>query len=362
MKIILTGASGFVGAHVLRHLLTETDWAIVCPITFRHKGLPARISSSVCDRPGWADRVDVVHWDLTSPADPFAMEYLRDADVIMNVASESHVDRSIEHPGPFIRNNVDLMLNVLDLARVIRPKLFLQMSTDEVYGPAYGDHRHREWEPVVPSNPYSASKAAQEALAVSYWRTYGVPVVITNTMNIIGEMQDPEKFLPRIIRTLRGRPGDPDRIPVHVGPDGVSGSRFYLHARNLADAWLFLTRRYLTEYDVSTFADPGAVLSGPASYARGAVRPDRVNIVGERETANTNLIYDVGRIMGLDEEETERRMEPVSFHASRPGHDLRYALDGSKIASLGWTAPVGFDEALRRTVEWTLKHPEWLDL
>lgn len=350
MKVLLTGASGFVGSHALRHLLTNTTAEIVCPVTFRHKGLPARISSAVCDQT-WAHRVTVLHWDLRTPADPLTMRALDGVDVIWNVASESHVDRSIEQPGPFVRNNIDIMLNVLEAARQLRPQLLLQMSTDEVYGPAYGGHRHAEWEPVIPSNPYSASKAAQEAIAISYWRTYGVPLVITNTMNIIGEMQDPEKFLPKIVRTLRGRPGDPETIPVHVSPEGVSDSRFYLHARNLADAWLYLTHLAL---DSNGYVVP--------MYGDGWKRPARFHVVGEREVANTNLVYDVGRIMGMDEGAVERRMDLVSFHASRPGHDLRYALDGTRMQRLGWTAPVPFDEALERTVKWTLEHPEWLDV
>lgn len=342
MKVLLTGASGFVGAHVLRHLLTHTDWDVVAPVTFNHKGLPARIASSLCDRPDWNSRVQVIHWDLRSPADTLTLRALRGCAAFLNVASESHVDRSIAEPGPFIRNNTDLMLNVLEAARYIRPGIFLQMSTDEVYGPASDNYSHREWDTVVPSNPYSASKAAQEAIAISYWRTYGVPVVLTNTMNIIGEMQDPEKFLPKIIRSLR----DGVAVPVHVSPEGVSGSRFYLHARNLADAWLFLVGDLIER--VPAYPDHG--------------RPYRVHIVGERETANTNLVYDVGRIMGLDEDTVDDLIQPVSFHASRPGHDLRYALDGTRLARLGWTPPVPFDEALERTVKWTLEHPEWLEL
>lgn len=360
MRVLLTGAAGFVGSHVLRHLLAMTDYEVVCPVSFRHKGLPARIASAVCDT-DWTERVRTVHWDMRAPADPITLHELDGCDVVMNVASESHVDRSISDPVNFVQNNVALMLNALEVARAIRPRLFLQMSTDEVYGPAYGDHRHAEWEPVIPSNPYSASKAAQEAIAVSYWRTYGVPVVLTNCMNIIGEMCDPEKYLPMIIRNLRdGRP-----ITVHTAPDGTPGSRFYLHARNLADAWLYLTRRYCEaeQGPVQTLA--GEVYrgdTGPAMYADGHTRPDRFHIVGEREVNNVELVRMVGEFMGLDEDTVLNQIEPVSFHSSRPGHDLRYALDGAKIADLGWTPPVPLEKSLERTVRWTLDNPRWLAL
>lgn len=350
MKVLLTGASGFVGSHVLRHLLMNSNCEIICPVTFRHKGLPARLESSVCDQPGWTGRVQIIHWDLRSPADPMALRALENCEVFLNVASESHVDRSIEQPGPFIRNNTDLILNVLETARLVRPRLLLQMSTDEVYGPAHGTYRHKEWDSVIPSNPYSASKAAQEAIAVSYWRTYGVPLVITNTMNIVGEMQDPEKFVPMIIRNLRDR----TPISVHVSADGIPGSRFYLHARNLADAWLYLVQYYLWD------GGPRAG-QGPALYP-DEDRPDRFHIVGSGPVDNARLVYIIGRIMGLDPEVTESLIQPVDFHGARPGHDPVYALDGSKIAALGWRAPVSMDDALERTVKWTLEHPEWLDL
>lgn len=360
VRVLLTGASGFVGSHVLRHLLTHTDWDVMCPVSFRHKGLPARVASAVCDT-DWSSRVDVVHWDMRAPADPITLYSFEGCDVIMNVASESHVDRSIAHPVDFVQNNVALQLNVLEVARAVEPRLFLQMSTDEVYGPAYGEHRHAEWETAVPSNPYSASKAAQEAIAISYWRTYGTPVVLTNTMNIIGEMQDPEKFLPMIIRSLRdGLP-----VTVHTAPDGTPGSRFYLHARNLADAWLWLTRHYFEdEPDVRTLSGERIRLPvGPPQYSDGAfTRPERFHIVGEREVDNIELVHMVGSVLGLDETAVSSLIEPVSFHSSRPGHDLRYALDGTKLADTGWASPVPLEKSLERTVRWTLDNPKWLAL
>lgn len=333
MRILLTGAAGFVGAHTLRHLLTETSAEIVCPVTFRHKGIAPRLWRSVEGHD--PHRVFIVPGlDLRAPIDPVTREQIGHIDVIMNVASESHVDRSIEQPGDFIRNNVDLMISVLEYARVIKPRMVLQMSTDEVYGPAYGDHKHSEWEGIRPSNPYSASKASQEAICYSYWRTYGVPVVITNTMNIIGEMQDREKFVPKTIRAIK----EDVPITMHVAPDGTPGSRYYLHARNLADAWVFLMENHT-----------------PQMYPDDS-EPSRFHIVGEREVSNQEMIELIAETMGKT-----ANIYPLSFHASRPGHDLRYALDGTKLDLLGWKAPVPFEESLRKTVEWTLEFPGWLE-
>lgn len=331
MRILLTGAAGFVGSHVLRHLTQTTDHEIACLVSFRHKGTSSRMVQALDTMK--MHRVGIFMHDLTAPIDAVLTDQIGPVDVIMNVASESHVDRSIADPGPFIRNNTDLITNVLDYARRVQPRMVLHMSTDEVYGPAYGDHRHAEWETARPSNPYSASKAAQEAIAFSYWRTYGVPVVITNTMNIIGEMQDAEKMVPKTVRSLRdGKP-----MTVHTDENGVSGSRFYLHARNLADAWVHLMNTHT-----------------PQMYPYQS-EPSRFHIVGEREVTNTELVELIADAMG-----TAPLIEPVSFHTSRPGHDLRYALDGTKLAETGWKAPVPFEESLRRTVRWTLDNPGWL--
>lgn len=359
MKVLLTGGAGFVGSHAIRHLLANTDWEIVAPVSFRHRGLSRRIESSICDMPE-ADRLTIVHWDMRSPADFHQLSQFAGCEAIWNIASESHVDRSIEDPLGFVSNNTLMMLNILSVARSIQPGLFLQMSTDEVYGPALGAYRHNEWDTIAPSNPYAASKAAQEAIAFSFWRTYDVPVVITNTMNILGEMQDPEKFLPMIIRNVRdGRP-----VTVHASPDNVPGSRFYLHARNLADAWWCLTSKILLGDHVN-----GGMMTGygplhpetgqveeTLHYSDGGIRPMRFHIVGEQEIRNDHLVSLVAEMMTATP-----LMEYVSFHKSRPGHDLRYALDGQRMRSIGWEPPMPLLPSLEKTVAWYLAHPEWLD-
>lgn len=188
MKILLTGAGGFVGHHTLSHLLKTTDWEIVATDSFRHFGISARIRAVFEELPNEASRVKVVTHDLTTPIDLITAREFGNPDVIINMASDSHVDRSITDPRPFVENNVALALTLFEYARTLpNLKTFIQIGTDEVYGPAPKGTNHPEWSPQVPSNPYSASKSAQEAIAISYWRTFNVPVILTNTMNIIGE-------------------------------------------------------------------------------------------------------------------------------------------------------------------------------
>lgn len=335
-RVLLTGASGFVGSHVLRHILAKTDWEVVCLVSFRHRGLTDRIRLAVAGLDEEYDRVTVLVHDLTAPISTVLAHNIGQVDYVINVASESHVDRSIEAPAPFIQNNVALMTTMLDYARVVGVGAFLHVSTDEVYGPAEPGYAHREWMDLpLPSNPYSASKAAQEAICYAYWRTYNVPLVITNTMNIIGEMQDPEKFVPMVIRrVMLGQ-----EVPIHASADGdVIGSRFYLHARNQADGLLHALQQPLT-------------FSGAAPY------PERFHIVGEKELDNRSMAQMVASYVGRP-----LKYDLVDFHSSRPGHDLRYALDGRRLAATGWRAPYSLEESLERTVKWTLAHPEWLNL
>jgi dTDP-glucose 4,6-dehydratase len=333
MNILLTGASGFVGSHTLRHFLLNTDWNIVCPVTFRHKGMQDRISLAMSGIDGAKERVKLVKCDISYPISSITKKEIGEIDYVFNVASESHVDRSISEPGPFIVNNVSLICNILDWAKEIGVKKFIHVSTDEVYGPAAPGHDHKEWEDIyLPSNPYSASKAAQESVAFSYWRTYGMPIAITNTMNIIGEMQDPEKFIPMVIKKVLSG----EEVTIHGSSDGQIGSRFYLHARNQSDALL-----HISSMDFKTYGES----SLPLKY----------HVVGEKELSNLEMAELIATILGK-----KLNYKIVDFHSARPGHDLRYGLDGTKLAESGWKHPISLEDSLSKTVDWYLNNPNWL--
>lgn len=330
--VLLTGASGFFGSHLLRHLLMNTDWEIICIVSWKHKGTPERVENAWKDMD--KDRVTIIRHDLEAPFTEHTKKRIGKVDYILNIASNSHVDRSIEEPRPFIEGNVESVLTMLELAKEIKPSLFLQFSTDEVYGPAPKGVDYPEWSTIRPSNPYSASKAAQEAIAFSYWRTYGVPLIITNTMNLVGQTQDTEKYPARLIRLIYNG----EIVTVHGKPDDI-GSRFYIHARNAADAVLFIVNNL-----------------PPKNYIEDKIlEPDRYNIVGETELNNLELAQMTAKLMG---KELKNVFE--NFHLTRSGHDRRYALSGEKLKNLGWQPPEDFEESWKRSIDWTLEHKEWL--
>jgi dTDP-glucose 4,6-dehydratase len=329
-KVLLTGVGGFVGSHACEHLLKNTDWEIVGTDSFRNKGDSLRLRHLVSD-----PRLSIFTHDLQAPISDRMISAIGPIDYIINIASDSHVDRSISDPVPFVQNNVALMLNVLEYARKVRVKKFIQCSTDEVFGPAPDGVFHKEWDINIPSNPYSASKVAQNAIGISYWRTFGIPLIITHCMNMTGERQDSEKFVPKLIaKIMRG-----EKVLIH-GSEGNVGTRTYLHSRNLADAWLFLLREvtpkmYLDESEIQL----------PSSF----------NVVGDVEVDNLTLAKRVADIIGKT-----LIYDFLDFHMARPGHDRRYALDGSLIEDYGWKAPVEFWDSLEKTVIWTLRNPEWM--
>jgi dTDP-glucose 4,6-dehydratase len=334
-RILLSGPGGFVGAHTLIHILHNTEWEVVGIDSFRHKGKTDRVTEVLHkSHPEYLDRVTILTHDLTVPFSHQFVNEIGHVDYVINMASESHVDRSITHPRSFVENNVALQLTMLEYVRENPVEKFLQVSTDEVFGAAPAGYDHKEGEPHLPSNPYAASKAMQEDLLFSYWRTYGIPVILTNTMNIIGEMQDPEKLMPKtIVKAFSG-----EVMPIFSDGTGtVLGTRKYLHARNQADALVFL----LDSYKPDTY--------GPSEDI------SRFNVVGEKELNNLEMAQLIAGFVGK-----KLNYELVNFHESRPGHDMRYSLDGSRLASLGWKAPVPLEESIESTVKWTLDNPQWM--
>lgn len=327
-NILVTGACGFIGSHCVEHVLANTDWNITVLDGLTYAGDAARIyEAGKFDR----SRVRILWHDLNSPIMGSLARRIGAVDYIVNMASNSHIDASIKDPVPFVKNNVNIALHMLDYARRL-PMLeaFIQISTDEVYGAVNAGEVLPEWSIINPSNAYSASKSAQESIAIAFWRSYGMPILIANVMNNFGERQDREKFIPKCVRSITAG----EEIVIHGTPENI-GSRYYLHARNTSDAILFLLNRKPSLYPSTD-------------------RLDRYNIVGDKRVNNLEMAQRIASILG----------KPLHYHfdhnpRSRPGHDLHYGLDGSKLAALGWKPPVDFESSLERTVQWMQENTCW---
>jgi dTDP-glucose 4,6-dehydratase len=333
MNLLLTGASGLMGSHVLRHALIKTDWNIVCPVTFKHRGIQDRIRYATNGIEDAYKRVKIVGCDLSQPISGLTYKEFGNIDYVINAASESHVDRSIKNPTPFILNNVALMCHVLDWAKEVGVEKFLHISTDEVYGPSSSHRTNKEWSDIhLPSNPYAASKAAQEDIAFSYWRTYKMPIGIINSMNIIGETQDSEKYMALIMKKIYNN----EKVTVH-SHNGVIGSRFYLHARSLADGLFHILDLNFPRYNEDNF-------------------PLRFHISGEKQLNNLELAELVASAAGK-----KLNFELVDPNISRPGHDMHYSLAGDNLFNSKWRHPVAIENSIEKVVRWTFDNPEWID-
>lgn len=337
-KILLTGAGGAIGVHVIAHFMYNTDWEIVALDSFNrdHKGYFDRITRVCRNHPDWPARIRIFQHDLCAPFTQREIDTIGHIDYVVNLASRSDVQNSILDPISFVKNNVDLMLNILEYARVAKPEVFIHFSTDEVYGPAPKDSAgHKEWDVILPSNPYSASKAAQEALGIAWWRSFGVPLIITNTMNNFGEMQAPSKFPAMIQKNIE----NDEVTKIHAAKNGEIGTRYYLHSRNAADALLFILKNVK-----------------PILHNHGNIdRPVRLNIVGDKQIGNDELVKIISGLMGK-----VAKTEMVYFHDDNPGHDLHYGLDGGELLKLGWKSPMPFEESMKNTIEWQQRNPEWM--
>jgi dTDP-glucose 4,6-dehydratase len=325
--ILISGGCGFIGSHVIEGILKETDWNIVVLDRLDISGSLERLR----DIEIWEKqkhRVKFLWWDLKAPINQLLSNQIGKVDYIWHLAASSHVDRSIEDPLSFVMDNVVGTCNLLNFARTVENlQLFIYFSTDEVFGPAPEGTAYKEWDRYRSGNPYAASKAGGEELAIAFENTYKLPIIVTHTMNVFGERQHPEKFIPMAIRNILAG----ETLTIHANKDKTkAGTRFYIHARNVCKALLFLTQN---------------------SSSSG----NKYNIVGEREVDNLQLAQMIAKIIGKP-----LKYEMVDFHSSRPGHDLRYALDGTKLKSLGFQYPKNFEQSLSKSVQWYLKRQDWL--
>jgi len=282
-------------------------------------------------------RVSVVFHDLKADMNSLVRSEVGKVDYIAHLAAGSHVDRSIDYPMEFVLDNVVGTCNILEFARSQKDHLerFIYFSTDEVFGPAPDGIKYRENDRYNSTNPYSASKAGGEELAVAYENTYGLPIYITHTMNVFGQRQHPEKYIPMCIKRAR----DGETITIHSDKTKtIPGSRHYIHAEDVADAVLFLLKN---QFDLSP--------------EWGGAKCPKFNIVGAEEINN----YELAKIIA-EAQDKELKYEFVDFHSSRPGHDLRYALDGSKMKSLGWEPSKSVRDRITEVVKWTLDNDRWL--
>lgn len=334
MNILVTGGAGFIGSAVIRHLINETEHHVLNVDKLTYAGnLESLISVSDNPRYQFAQTDICDHVSLTR----LFLEF--QPDIVMHLAAESHVDRSIDGPAEFINTNIVGTYTLLEVARKYWQNLstikksrfkFHHISTDEVYGDLEGTtDLFTETTPYLPSSPYSASKASSDHLVRAWHRTYGLPVVITNCSNNYGPYHFPEKLIPlMILNALDGK-----SLPV------------YGNGQQIRD-WLFVEDHARALYQVATEGIVG----------------ETYNIGGHNEKQNIEVVKTICKIL----DELKPRLEGktytslITFVNDRPGHDLRYAIDASKIErELGWKPQESFETGIRKTVQWYLNNLEW---
>lgn len=339
-RALITGGAGFIAHHLIGYLLKETDWEIVTLDRLDYSGNLNRLNDILADfTPEERKRVKVVFHDLKAELNPLIRSEIGSVEYILHLAAGSHVDRSIEYPMEFVLDNVVATCNILEFARTQKDNLerFIYFSTDEVFGPAPNGIKYKENDRYNSTNPYSATKAGGEELAVAYENTYGLPIFITHTMNVFGERQHPEKYIPMCIKKIR----DGETVTIHSDSTcTIPGSRHYIHAEDVASAILFLLNYQGTFLPDET-----------------AAKCPKFNIVGSEELNNLELAQIIAESQG-----GQLKYELIDFHSSRPGHDLRYALDGSKMREMGWEPAKSVRERIADVTNWTLQNDRWIKI
>ena len=312
-KVLITGGAGFIAHHIIAHIIKNTDWDIVTLDRLDLSGNLNRLHE-ILDEFSTKDkkRLKIVFHDLKAEINSQIKSELGTPDMILHLAAASHVDRSIIYPMEFVLDNVVGTVNLLDFARTLKNlEKFVYFSTDEIFGNAPKGVSYKEYDRYNSTNPYSASKASAEEFCVAYENTYKLPIVITHTMNVFGERQHPEKFIPMTIQRVR----DSEKVFIHANKEKTkAGSRHYIHAQDVADGLMFILglKNYQHQGDF------------------GNAKCPKFNLVGPEEINNLELAQKISKV-----QKKELIFELIDNHTSRPGHDLRYSLSPNLLKSLG---------------------------
>ncbi len=311
MRLLITGGAGFIGSNFTRHVLTTSDDQVTILDALTYAGNRANLDDLEVD-----PRLRFVHGDICDRE--LVASLMPEHDAVVNFAAESHVDRSIVEPDAFVRTNCDGTNVLCDVAGRSGIQKFVHVSTDEVYG-SIDTGSFTESSPLLPSSPYSASKAGSDLIALAHHHTHGLPVVITRSSNNYGPYQYPEKIIPLFVTNLlEGR-----TVPVYG--DGLN-VRDWCHVEDNCAAIDLVLRRGAT----------GEIY----------------NIGAGHETTNLDLTHLVLAAMG-------KGPEAIEFVDDRLGHDRRYSLDATRVRTLGWSPRRSLEEGIVQTVDWYRSHPEW---
>jgi dTDP-glucose 4,6-dehydratase len=317
-KVLVTGGCGFIGTNLVRHILSAlSDWSVVNLDLLTYAG---NLENTAGLEDAYPGRYFFIRGDIADPEMVQSVFETHKIDLVLNLAAESHVDRSIESASIFIHTNVLGVQVLLDTALKYKVERLLHVSTDEVYGSLGQDGRFTEDLPLKPNSPYSASKAAADLLVRSYIKTYGLDAVITRCSNNYGPYQFPEKLIPLMIANAI----EEKDLPV------------YGDGRNVRD-WIHVKDH----------------CRGIVMVAQKGISGEAYNMGGNAEKENIEIVKDILRSMGKPE-------TLIKFVKDRPGHDFRYAMDYSKIErKLGWKPTVVFEEGLQSTVDWYIQNRPW---
>ncbi|NEI07452.1 dTDP-glucose 4,6-dehydratase [Rhizobium leguminosarum] len=331
MRILVTGGAGFIGSALVRHLVSEIGAEVLNVDALTYAGNLASLKSVEAAPNYQFLRADIC--DRARMQEAFASFR---PDIVMHLAAESHVDRSISGADDFIQTNIVGTFSLLDAARHYWDGLdarqksafrFLHVSTDEVYGSLGDEGLFEETTPYDPSSPYSASKAASDHLAIAWHRTYGLPVVVSNCSNNYGPFHFPEKLIPlMILNALEGKP-----LPV------------YGNGGNVRD-WLYVEDHARALFTIASRGRPG----------------EKYNVGGRNERRNIDVVHRICAILDGVYDNKEPHARLITNVTDRPGHDARYAIDASKLESeLGWKAQETFETGIEKTVHWYLENEWW---